>query len=295
MTTRSFSCTDGPEAAERCRRDLLLARERAIALGRSALAASREGRYRAEDGAVVDMGDLMQAALRARRSLPPNAPLPARRQDRFGETRVSVCNESTSSAARRLVAAGRRTLMLNFANGVEPGGGVLRGACAQEESLCRSSGLLATLIDDPMYEAHRAGEGAAGSDWVILSPDVPFFRSDDGTALSAPWLAGVITCAAPVADLVGQPRAGDLLRARIDRVLAVASAFDYPALVLGAWGCGAFGNAPKRTARDFAAALAGPWEGAFSEVVFAIADWSPDRLYLRPFRDAFAAWQEGGR
>ena len=60
-------------------------------------------------------------------------------------------------------------------------------------------------------------------------------------------------------------------------------------LVLGAWGCGAFGNDPARTARDFHGALAGAFAGAFEEVVFAIADWSPGRRYLAPFRDLFAA------
>jgi hypothetical protein len=28
---------------------------------------------------------------------------------------------------------------------------------------------------------------------------------------------------------------------------------------------------------------------AFSDIVFAITDWSPDRKYLAPFRDVFAA------
>jgi uncharacterized protein (TIGR02452 family) len=39
-----------------------------------------------------------------------------------------------------------------LANGVQPGGGFLGGARAQEEVLCRSSALWHTLIGDPMYE-----------------------------------------------------------------------------------------------------------------------------------------------
>jgi len=52
---------------------------------------------------------------------------------------------------------------------------------------------------------------------------------------------------------------------------------------------GAFGNDPGRTAADVRAALEGPFDGAFAEVVFAITDWSNERRYLGPFRDAFGA------
>ena len=81
--------------------------------------------------------------------------------------------------------------------------------------------------------------------------------------------------------------AGDLLQSRIRRVLAIAAAYGYQALVLGAWGCGAFGNDPARTARDFHAALAGDFAGAFAAVVFAITDWSPERRFLAPFAAVF--------
>ena len=72
-------------------------------------------------------------------------------------------------------------------------------------------------------------------------------------------------------------------------MLAIAAAYDYSALVLGAWGCGAFGNDPGRTAQDFHTALAGEFAGAFAEVVFAIADWSPERSFLAPFAEEFRA------
>ena len=110
-----------------------------------------------------------------------------------------------------------------------------------------------------------------------------------GLEMPEPWLCSFVTCAAPYAPGVGQPLAGDLLCARIHRVLAIARAHGYRALVLGAWGCGAFGNDPERTARDFRGALTGPFAGVFSDVVFAVTDWSPQRRILGPFRALLGA------
>ena len=155
--------------------------------------------------------------------------------------------------------------------------------------LCRSSALFSTLVGDPMYASHLDRPRPDSSDWVIYSPDVPVFRLDSGAELDEPWLLSFLTSAAPVARSIGQPESGDLLQSRILRVLAVASAFGYDALVLGAWGCGAFGNDPARTASDFRAALETEFAGHFSDVVFAITDWSPERRTLGPFREVFAA------
>jgi uncharacterized protein (TIGR02452 family) len=199
-----------------------------------------------------------------------------------------VANETTLAAARNLIDEGLRPLALNFANGVQPGGGFLLGARAQEEVLCRSSALFSTLVGDRMYDANRRYAPHASSDWLILSPDVPVFRSEDARNLPEPWLLGFVTCAAPYAPALGQPASGDLLQKRIERLLDVAGAYAYDTLVLGAWGCGAFANDPARTARDFRSALEAR-EGVFREVVFAIADWSKERRYLGPFRDLFRA------
>ncbi|MFO8148967.1 MAG: TIGR02452 family protein, partial [Trueperaceae bacterium] len=217
-----------------------------------------------------------------------DADLPVAPPRAFAETRVQVTNETTLGAARRLVDAGARPLALNFANGVHPGGGFLDGARAQEEVLCRSSALVETLVGDPMYAEHARRPRPDSSDWAIYSPGVPVFRTDDGATLPRPWPLDFVTCAAPYAPAVGQPESGDLLERRIRRVLAIARAYGHAALVLGAWGCGAFHNDPVRTAQDFRAALEGEFAGAFAEVVFAVVDWSQERRNLGPFRDAFA-------
>jgi uncharacterized protein (TIGR02452 family) len=280
-------CEDSDALAEQHRAALDIPRPRAAQLGRSAVYAADQGHYDTDHGAAVDWRQLVEAAVAAKVSVPPDAALPAQAPTRHAVTRVQVVNDTTMAAARRLVDAGHLPLALNFANGIHPGGGFLSGSRAQEEVLCRSSALAHTLWGDPMYDTHRKRPTPDSTDWAILSPRVPFFRLDDGTTLDAPWLLDVLTCAAPVAFRVGQPLAGDLMARRITRVLAIAQAHGYDTLVLGAWGCGAFGNDAHRTARDFRAALEGPFGGVFAEVVFAVTDWSPERRFLGPFREVF--------
>jgi len=186
---------------------------------------------------------------------------------------------------------GLKPLMLNFANGVTPGGGFVGGASAQEETLCRCSSLYWTLVGDPMYLYHSYRSQPDSSDWAILSANVPFICNDVQQPFASPKLIDVITSAAPYAPTVGQPRSKKLLRSRIHRVLSIARSFGYRSLVLGAWGCGAFGNDPQQTAEDFYQALSNEFSGCFSDIVFAICDWSPQRRFLGPFRDVFASHQ----
>lgn len=285
---RILPCSDSEELAAKRRRELDIRRDVAADLGSSAMEIAQRGFYLTAAGKHVDIGELVARAVTAKQSLAPDAVLPTPEPRAFAETRIQVANETTLGASRRLVESGHRPVALNFANGIHPGGGFLHGAKAQEEVICRSSALYRTLAGDPMYDAHRKRLRPDSTGWAIYSPDVPVFRHDDGTALDRPWLLSFITCAAPVATTIGQPESGDLLQKRIHRVLAIAQAFGYSNLVLGAWGCGAFGNDPRRTAIDFRSALESEFRGAFSDIVFAITDWSPERRFLGPFRDVFS-------
>ena len=285
---RVLPCVDSAQMAAARRRELDIPREEAQRLGRSALEAIEAGRYLTGSGKVVAWADAVQAARSAKRSISPEEPLPASTREPFPQTTLQVTNETTLRAALRLAQRAVKVVALNFANGVQPGGGFLHGARAQEETLCRSSALYATLEGDRMYEEHRQRPTPDSTNWAVYSPDVPVFRRDEGTELDRPWLLSFITCAAPVARAIGQPLAGDLLRERIHRVLEIAKSFGYDAMILGAWGCGAFGNDPHRTAMDFRVALENEFTGAFAEIVFAITDWSPERRTLGPFRDVLA-------
>lgn len=273
---------DSPELAERCHQIRKIPRQQAVALGKSALEATTAGAYTNAAGQLVDWHAAVAEAIAAKRSLPPEQPLPVARPLAFAVTRVLVVNANTLDAARNLTTSCQRVLALNFANGIHAGGGFLQGHRAQEDVMCRSSALYATLQGDPMYAVHLARPRPDSTDWAILSEDVPVFRTDDGTSLDQPWSLGILTCAAPYAPKLGLGEAADLMQSRIRRVLAIARAFGYTGLVLGAWGCGTYGNDPARIAAIFHAALK-EQAGAFQEVVFAIADWSPERQFLEPF------------
>jgi uncharacterized protein (TIGR02452 family) len=285
----NLPCLDSDEMAAARRRELGIPRGTAVELGRSAVTIATQGWYLFRSGQKVDLADSVAAARAGTRSLAPDADLGEAPSRAPLTMHIQVSNETTLGAARRLWDGGRtRPVVLNFANGLNPGGGFLVGARAQEETLCRSSALYQTLQGDRMYEVHHAAGDPASSDWVIYSPDVPVFRDDTGQLLPQPWPLSVLTCAAPYAPHVGKQRSNALLEQRIQRVLAVARAQGHTEIILGAWGCGAFGNDPALTALSFRSALTGPFVDAFSQVVFAVTDWTPERRTLGDFRDAFA-------
>src|SRR5215510_9005821 len=168
-------CLDSEQMAASRRQELNISSDVAAALGRSAVEAAREGFYVTEAGQQVVWRDAVQAACAAKLSIAPDATLPSNERIAFTETKVQVTNETTLGAALRLIERGLRPLALNFANGIQPGGGFLGGARAQEEALCRSSALYPTLVGDPMYAEHRKRPLPDSTDWVIYSPDVPVF------------------------------------------------------------------------------------------------------------------------
>jgi len=283
-----LTCDDSADRAAANQLALHITRERAAELGRQTLIFIKSGVYISESGRPVEWGDLIDRSKNETVSIPPDAELPGGEVARFSSTKITISNETTLSAAQRLVQEGHRPLALNFANGIHPCGGFLSGSRAQEEYLCRSSGLFAALQDDRMYKEHRKRSLPDSTDWAILSTGVPVIRSDDGSLLDEPWLVDVITSAAPYAPKVGLEESSRLLKKRIYRILEIARAYRYSALVLGAWGCGAFKNDPRETALSFREALTGEFAGSFAEVVFAITDRSLERRTFGPFCEVFS-------
>lgn len=271
---------------------MTISRDVAAQLGQETLRIIQAGSYTSADGTMVDIRAALDLAARGTCAYPPEATLPSITA-RGATTTITVTNESTLAAVRRLSAAQQRPVALNFASAKHPGGGFLSGARAQEESLVRASGLYACLVGNPMYERHAALHDALYTSYALYSPDVPIFRDDLGVLLPQPHLCSFITAPAVNARVVLEhdPTRRAVVTAamheRIARVLTIAAIHHHTALVLGAWGCGVFGNDPHEIATCFADALRGPFAQVFDTIIFAILDTSPEHRFLRPFAQAF--------
>lgn len=210
---------------------------------------------------------------------------------------IAVTDETTQIAARRLVESESVAdlALLNFASARNPGGGFINGAKAQEEDLCRCSGLYPCLMSQPeYYKANRNHESTLYTDHLIYSPNVPWFRTRSRDQPHTMFLASVITAPAPNAGVVlsrepaAQSDVETTLRRRAGLVLAVAAEHGHRTLLLGAWGCGVFRNSPALVADAFGTWIESPtFAGAFDRVVFAIYDRSDGRSTLSAFRERF--------
>lgn len=204
--------------------------------------------------------------------------------------RITVTTEDSYAAARRLTTA----LVLNFANAHHAGGGFLLGANAQEEALCRCSTLYASITSEQaaeMYRYNNTHPSAVESDYMLLSPDVLVFRTPDCTLSAEPFCAAVITAPAPNRRGAAVFASAETLREtflrRIRIILRLAAVHGYRNLVLGAWGCGAFGNDPKRVAAYFHEALREQEIACcFDEVCFAVYGTEKGKNY-RAFYEEF--------
>ena len=185
--------------------------------------------------------------------------------------KVVVSKKRTYEAAAGY--KGQHVAVHNFASASNPGGGVVNGASAQEECLCRCSGLYFNLntraMWDGFYQPHRDAHDPIHNDDIIYTPGVTVFKTDTAMPELMPesdWYdVDVITCAAP--NLRNQPsnkyNTGDgnkqtvmkdkdllaLHEKRLRRILEVALSEGCDTIILGAFGCGAFQNNPEVVAQ----------------------------------------------
>lgn len=213
------------------------------------------------------------------------------------------CENTDSFTLARKVDAFRNknskeVLVLNFANPVHPGGGVRRGALAQEEDLCRKSSLLISLESKEAsiyYENNKKLRTNMGSNAIIITPKVEVIKDQDGNLLDESVVVAVMTCAAPNINTeygyegMTEEHYKHLIYCRIVGMLRCAAIMGYKYLVLGAFGCGAFGNDAKIVSDLFYKALKefeldGMREkDLFNRIDFAVLSRSQDQYNFKQF------------
>jgi len=202
-------------------------------------------------------------------------------------TTIEVVNEKTNQAAKRLLDNGKNNIViLNFANGHTPGGGFLGGATAQEETLCKCSGLYECLRNKPKYYCTNIVEYPEYCNHdIIYSPNVPFFRTDDMKLVDQPYLLSVISSPAPNLFRIKNPDyrlIHKLIQQRIEYILLTAHVNNHKNIILGAWGCGAFGNNAQQIANIFKRTIEDMnW---FKHVCYAVYDQRVDQTIYNTFK-----------
>lgn len=189
---------------------------------------------------------------------------------RFDTTKLCVVQTDSLTAA---LALGDDVCVLNFANAETPGGRYRVGARAQEEDLCR---LLPQLYPSLLKSKHYPIQPGT----ALLSKDLEAVRRPGTYELCCPSLGKVtvVTAAMPCGIADHRPKGGwkgsaweETVILRIRAVLNAARG--YSNLVLGAFGCGAFGNPAPQVARVFREVISSEeFRGAFQHIVFAIID-----------------------
>lgn len=183
--------------------------------------------------------------------------------------------------------------VLDFASFVNPGGGYIRGAWAQEEALCAESFLYNVLEKQGDWYGENRRRNINCELYRnrgLVVPKVRFTREK----LHA--YADVLVVAAPNARRSRQEyhvKDEVLVRAMRERIrfaLDVVDALGHKKVVLGAWGCGVFGWEADVVAELFREELAAGAHGV-EQVVFAVPR---DRFNdnLAQFERAFAAFPD---
>lgn len=230
---------------------------------------------------------------------------------------VEVTAEKTQDALLRF--QNQKITILNFASGVSPGGGVRYGARAQEEDICLCSNLLLGLEDNPDYYEHNQTDEAPAEcyDKMLVSRNVTFCLDGALRVLETYRDVDVITYPAPnMGRLDEGPARGpsvlidgirmrskatkeahreafqktspqDLAREvfarRTRHIVHQAVEIGTEVLILGAWGCGAYGNNPDVVAQAFKQAIL-EQGAALKKVVFAIyGDTQNQQAFHRVF------------
>ena len=192
----------------------------------------------------------------------------------------------------------RKIGVLNFASAKHPGGGVWSGARSQEESLCRASTLYSCLstefLQDNFYSYHMEKKREY-SDRIIYTPNVLVFKTDDNVFAEMlgekDWYKiDVISCAAhnQKAYKVDYEKLKKINYDKIKAIIECAAENNVDNLILGAYGCGAFGNDPHLVSKIFKKILIDEeYYKYFENIHFAIFTALNETINLDKFNSTF--------
>lgn len=227
------------------------------------------------------------------------------------QTIVEVQNIDCLYAGVQLKEQGYTPAVLNMASRRNPGGGVVTGAGAQEETLFRRTNLFRSLYQFAPY-AEQYGIRLSRHQYPldrnfggVYTPDAIYFREseqkgyallDKPVSLSFFTVAGMnrpdLTADGMIADHHVRP-----IKNKIRTIFRMGLVHGHDSLVLGALGCGAFRNPPRHVARLFHEVMDEPeFKNRYRLIVFAILDdhnahqkHNPEGNY-KPFAEEFAMW-----
>lgn len=175
--------------------------------------------------------------------------------ERSKEPLVIFNNCDTVTAVFKHRQNHRKLAILNFASFLLPGGGYIEGSMAQEEAICTDSNLYNIL--SKMSEFYEENKNHTNNSFYdnrgLYTPGVVFERLSQGIRTQA----DVITCAAPnknrLMNWEGFKEEDNIkvLSDRIKFIKNIAESNDVDTLILGAYGCGVFGQNPEEVAELF--------------------------------------------
>ena len=222
----------------------------------------------------------------------------------FGSTVTWVENSDCLFLSRKLSAMGFNPVVLSFAKLEKPNFDVEKGVNGQEQDICRRTNVSKSLAQcynaewaDLMGVANKGNayplDGRYG---CVYSPAVTVFRTPEfygSSLLDEPFKTAVISCAAVDKRNMActEEEYISIVRDRMRTIFRAGLAGGHDALVLGAWGCGSFGNSPEMTAGLFKKISEEPeFRHRYRAIVFACAakpTRNPFRGKLAPFYSVF--------
>ena len=219
---------------------------------------------------------------------PFNDPITPKKQP----TKFFLNNEDV--VERILKSTSQPTGVMNFASAVHPGGAFLEGAHAQEEALMYASFTYPELLNfvPTFYRKNQLlvqkTQHHLYSNDLIYSQHVPFVGHSDGTPIKHAVFCDVVTVPAPNLNMThlapSDPQVVKILTTRIHNTLDAFHHYGAKNLILGAFGCGVFGNDPFIVARIFNEQLNVDFKDAFNRITFSV--YGKDANYYA-FKDQF--------